>query len=250
MKHRDYSQILIFSALLVTVARYIGAFVASDLGSITGQVSEGITILMGLTGVGMGILDVLGGAYIFDGWRRALPKAGHRWSFRFKVLTFFVFSLVGWGIAILVPFTVSRVTHQTMSQVLGTGWALWGWSFAVNLAPYLLIGGVVSSQSGVVTVDHSETRRPKVRQIPESRPQLSGGNVASNGRNHSENAGILPAETFQDWRNVPDEDRALIAKMSSRKIAEVYGLAPRTARNWRRAAIEWIEEQQTQEGEQ
>ena len=41
---------LIWSAMLVTVARYAGAFVASDMGTLNGWVSDAITISMGVTG--------------------------------------------------------------------------------------------------------------------------------------------------------------------------------------------------------
>lgn len=150
MKKHDYSTLIIFAALAVTVTRYIGAFVASDVGHITGAWSIALTVLMALSGVGMGFLDVLGLAYVFDGWRRNLPKAGERWSNRFKVLTVFVVGLFVAGLAILTPFTVSRVNAAGMSATLGAG--VWWWSLAVNLAPILLIGGVTFSQSGFVTI--------------------------------------------------------------------------------------------------
>jgi hypothetical protein len=152
-KH-DYSALIIWAALLVTVARYVGAFLASDLGEVSGWVSEGLTVLMGLSGLGMGVLDVLGLAYVFDGWRKVLPKAGDHWSSRFKVLTGFVVSLFVAGVCILVPFTVSRISSQSMAEALGgQGSAgVWFWSLSVNLAPYLLIGGVTFSQAGFVTI--------------------------------------------------------------------------------------------------
>jgi MFS family permease len=146
-KRRDYSDILILSAILVTVVRFAGAFIASDLGYLEGWISNALSIGMGITGLGMGVLDVLGGAYIFDGWRRTMPQAGRRWPFRFKVLTVFVFAVLGVGVAILVPFTVSRVQRVALQAVLGNGLYLWGWAFLVNVAPYLLIGGIATGQT-------------------------------------------------------------------------------------------------------
>lgn len=151
MKRRDYSQLLIWSAVLVTVVRYMGAFIASDIGSIEGVWSEALTVLMGITGIGMGVLDTLGGAYLFDGWRQKMPATGRKWPFKFRVLTIFVMSLFVVGLFILVPFTVSRVSHQSMFDVLETVHLLWAWSFAVNLAPYILIGGVATSHRIVVS---------------------------------------------------------------------------------------------------
>jgi MFS family permease len=168
-KH-DYSALIIWAALLVTVARYVGAFLASDLGEVNGWVSEGLTILMGVSGLGMGVLDVLGLAYVFDGWRKVLPKAGDHWSSRFKVLTGFVASLFVAGVCILVPFTVSRISSQSMAEALGgkATWGVWFWSLAVNLAPYLLIGGVTFSQAGFVTIRHeAESLQPVAQPVAE-----------------------------------------------------------------------------------
>jgi len=217
-KARDYSQMLLWAAAIVTVARYAGAFVASDVGELDGWVSRMITFSMILTGLGMGVLDVIGGAYIFDGWRRALPRRGAKWSNRFQLLTFFVFALIITGIGILVPFTVSRVTDQTMSQVLPL-WALWVWAAAVNVAPYLLIGGVVMSQAGVVTVTQAaddRQDRPDDRQDRPDRPARP--------------AKIRPV--FDSWPMVPANDRLKIKDMTGAQVAKAYKVPGRTARRW------------------
>ena len=153
---RDYSTLLLYSDLIVSVARYAGAFIASDTGKLTGWVSTLVAIAIGISGVGMGILDVLGSAYIFDGWRRLLPASGKNWPSRFKVLTFFVFALFFCGIGILIPFTVSRVLDSSMADVLPT-WMLWGWAALVNSIPMLILGGVFISQSGIVSVNNAQT---------------------------------------------------------------------------------------------
>jgi uncharacterized C2H2 Zn-finger protein len=145
-RRRDYADLLLWSAVGVTTVRYAGAFLASDLGSVEGWVSTALSVFMGLTGVGMGILDVLGTAYIFDGWRRAMPAAGKRWPFRFRVLTVFVALMLAIGIGILVPFTVSRITHVTMAELLPGGW-VWGWAGLVVAAPFVLIGGIATAQA-------------------------------------------------------------------------------------------------------
>lgn len=233
-KIHDYSQILIWSAILVTTARYAGAFVSSDVGELTGPMSEGMTILMLITGIGMGLLDVLGGAYIFDGWRRAIPRAGQRWSFRFKVLTFFVFSLFLVGLWILVPFTMSRVSQQSMIEVLGSsGFWFISWSIAVNIAPYLLIGGVVSGQSNVVGVTKTATDS-------ESAATDHGVNGKVSGKIPPETA------TIKDWRYLPDEDKELIAGMTTRQVVRAYDIPERTARNWvtRAALLDGDEDQE------
>ncbi|RJX17563.1 MAG: hypothetical protein C4575_13040 [Desulforudis sp.] len=41
---------------------------------------------------------------------------------------------------------------------------------------------------------------------------------------------------ISDWRKLPEEDRQLIANMTTREIMQAYGVIDRTARNWRSAA--------------
>jgi|GEM_PF-2659932 len=218
-KGHDYSTMLIWSAAIVTVVRYAAAFIASDVGEIVGWLSEVISVLMGLSGLGMGILDVFGGAYLFDGWRRTMPAAGKKWSFKFKALTGFVFSLIGTGVLILVPFTVSRVTHTSMAAVLSNLWLLFGWSFLVNIAPYLLIGGV-SVGNQIVTVSFRDD-----------------GKVTGN---FPQEDGKLSGKFPNDWRKARklltgDQVQALAVDETA-NICYHFGIDARTARNWRKYA--------------
>ena len=223
-KGHDYSTILIWAAAIVTVVRYAAAFIASDVGEITGRLSEAITILMGLSGLGMGILDVIGGTYLFDGWRRSMPAAGKSWSTRFKVLTGFVFMLMATGVMILVPFTESRVTHSSMEAVLGDGSGLTWWALLVNLAPYLLIGGVAVGNQ-VVSVNAGN--------FPESFAKVSDPQKESSEK------------VSGDWRKVrpylSDEEVLAISRMSTAEIkAKYYLKTPKTAQNWRKYAQEEV----------
>lgn len=214
-KGRDYSEMLIWSAAIVTVVRYIAAFIASDAGEITGVLSNVITYFMGVSGLGMGILDVFGGAYLFDGWRRAMPASGKTWSFRFKMLTVFVFAMILSGIGILVPFTISRVTHASMAVVLQSE-SLTLWAILVNIAPYLLIGGVaVGSQ--IVTVSSQN--------IP-NEERKDGGNLPEN----------LPTDWRQVRKKLNTEQIKAIASGKTESICFEFGITDRTARNWRKNA--------------
>lgn len=215
----DYSQLLIWSAVLVTVARYAGAFVASDVGELKGWASEALTVSMLLSGLGMGVLDVLGGAYLFDGWRRVMPKSGERWPFRFRVLTVFVFGLILVGIGILIPFTVSRVSHKPMLETLGN--LVWLWSALVNVAPYLLIGGVATANTGIVSAGGG---------------QLTGQMSEGGGQMSGQNSGTYPS----DWRKLkklltPEQIKEL-AILSTEAICYKYGIEDRQARRWRESA--------------
>lgn len=210
-KGHDYSTILIWSAAVVTVVRYVAAFIASDMGEITGTLSEIITFMMGVSGFGMGVLDVIGGTYLFDGWRRKMPGSGKRWSFAFKVMTVFIFSLMATGVMILVPFTVSRVTHSSMSDVLGAGRGLTWWAFLVNVAPYLLIGGVaVGNQVVMVNAANTEANvREPVRDVVQSKENRT-------------------------YANLNDTDKYYILNTKSEKAAKELGVTQRAIQKWRK----------------
>jgi hypothetical protein len=215
-KGHDYSTILIWSAAVVTVVRYVAAFIASDMGEITGLLSEMITFMMGVSGLGMGILDVIGGTYLFDGWRRKMPANGKKWSFPFKVMTVLVFSLMSTGVMILVPFTVSRVTHASMADVLGVGGKLTWWAFLVNVAPYLLIGGVaVGNQVVMVTQAESTENYRKVSET---------------------SANALKVDWRQIRKQLSDDDVSWLRTARTEEICFRWGVDDRTARNWRKYA--------------
>lgn len=214
---QDYSTVLIWSAGLVGMIRYAAAFLASDVGQIVGVTSQLITLMLGLSGFAMGILGTFGTMYMFDGWRKKMPVSGHRWPFKFVVLTIFVMAAFMVELVILVPFTVSRMEHTTMSDVLGGG--VWWWSTAVNIMPMLLLGGV-SVGNQVVSV--------------------SSQNVQETFQKLSEDDQKLSRNFPNDWRKVRKvltaEQLREIAAMSSGDIAYKYGVSERTATNWRNKA--------------
>jgi hypothetical protein len=216
---KRYSTLLIWSAALISVVRYMGAFIASDVGSITGWASEALVILMGITGVGMGLLDSIGTAFLFNGWRMTMPKTGYKWPFKFKILTFFVFGLIIDGLIILVPFTVSRVTGVGMGTVLGND--IWWWATAVNISPFMLLGGVVSGNANMLTDDNAVSSSETYRKVPESY-QKETGKLAPHWRK------VRPTLSY--------ENVVQLANMSIPDIQKVfnkYDITDRTACNWR-----------------
>lgn len=219
-KGHDYSTIIIWSSALVGMIRYAAAFLASDLGTITGILSEAVTFMLGVSGFFTGILGTFGTAYLYDGWRRKIPAAGVKWQNKFKVLTVFVMAALFAEVLILVPFTMSRVTHVSVADILGGG--VWWWSTAVVVMPIILIGGV-SLGNQVVRVDTEPSGK-----FPESFRKVSeGGNEPSD---------IFP----NDWRQVrkilTKQQVGGIADSESKVIAVMYGVDERTARNWRKYA--------------
>lgn len=213
-KGRDYSSWLFAGAVLVVVIRYAGAFVASDVGAITGVSSEVVTFFMAISGIGMGFLVVFGQTYTYDGWRRSLPRTGQRITGRCILLTLLVVLMVVMDVAILVPFTVSRIRHASISAVLGE-WD-WLWSVSVNIAPALLLAGVGLGRQ-VVTVTQSESTQ-------------NSGNFSGN----------LPGKDSSDWRKVrkllSGDDVSWLLTARTEDICFRYGIDARTARNWRKYA--------------
>lgn len=207
---------------MVGMIRYSAAFLSSDLGKIVGVTSDIVTVLLGISGFAMGILATFGATYLFDGWRKKMPATGNKWSFKFNVLTIFVFLIFASELAILVPFTVSRMEQASMSEVLNGG--VWWWSTAVNIMPLLLIAGVsVGNQVvSVSTAESSETYR-QLTETPE------------------ESVGKLPKNWRKVRKGLSDEQLKGIAIDQAKNIAFHYEVDERTARNWRKYAQAEIE---------
>lgn len=155
MKLKDWAERLIWATVLISVVRYAAAFAASDVGQITGVWSSVLTFFLSVTGLGMGVLDTIGGGLLFNGWSKVLPRHGTRGSARFNILSICVFTLLVSGLFILVPFTMSRLSHESVLDALGgknSFWA-WMWSLMVNLIPYVLIAGVFVGNKMVTSLE-------------------------------------------------------------------------------------------------
>lgn len=217
IKGHDYSVMLIWGAAIVGMIRYSAAFLASDVGKIVGVTSDVITVLLGISGFAMGILGTFGTTYLFDGWRRKMPASGQKWPFKFSVLTGFVVLTFICELAILVPFTVSRMEHATMSDVLNDG--VWWWSVAVNIMPMLLLGGVSVGQQMV---------------------SVSSENLPETFRQVSESDGKVTDNFPKDWRKLRKmltyEQVQALAIDQTDNICFHYKVDQRTARNWRKYA--------------
>lgn len=227
MNLKDWAGKLIWATILVTVVRYSAAFAASDTGQITGVWSEVVTGALTLTGIGMGLLDTLGGGLLFNGWSKVFPRAGQHWSLRFVVLTFCVFSLIISGMIILVPFTMSRLAHESILETLGgktDTWA-WVWSSMVNFIPYVIVMGVFTGNKMVTSLEDGKDSG----KLPERQPEQE-----------------KVSETFpKDWRKLRpmlnETDILNLANLTGGQIKEhsqKYGVDERTIINWRKYARE------------
>lgn len=227
MKLKDWADRLIWATVLISVVRYAAAFAASDVGEITGIASNILTFFLSLTGLGMGVLDTIGGGLLFNGWSRVFPKTGSSWSLRFKVLTFCVFTLLISGLFILVPFTMSRLSHESVLSSLGgkNSLAAWTWSTMVNLIPYVLIAGVFTGNKMVSSLE-VESSGEVTSKLPEGNDVPK--KVTSN----------LPT----DWRKIrPSLSREQVNFIASNEPKDIvkalhdsgFEITPRTASNWR-----------------
>jgi hypothetical protein len=214
MKLKDWSDRLIWATILISVVRYAAAFAASDIGEITGVWSNILTALLSFTGIGMGILDTVGGGLLFNGWSRVLPKHGAVGSARFNILSVCVFILLTSGLYILVPFTMSRLSHESVLVALGGMGSIWAWiwSLMVNLIPYVLIGGVFVGNKMVSSLEGEES----------SGKSLESSTKVSNGVESS----------LESSRKVPSDWRKVRPTLSNKQLNEIANLSPDQMRSY------------------
>ena len=214
MKLKDWADRLIYATVLISVVRYAAAFAASDVGQITGTWSAVLTFFLSLTGIGMGILDTIGGGLLFNGWSKVLPKRGVQGSARFNILSVCVFVLLASGLFILVPFTMSRLSHESVLDALGgksSFWA-WMWSLMVNLIPYVLIAGVFVGNKMVTSLETEE-----VSEAHGKKPESSS----------------TPArESSDSFRNFPKDWRSIEPTLTYEQTVEIANLSPAQMREW------------------
>ena len=208
----DYTKLLLIGAALVVVIRYAAAFTASDMGAIEGDASMVTTWFMAISGIGMGFLVVFGQAYAFDGWKRSMPKAGQRIGWRFSLLTLVCVLLIIVDVAILVPFTVSRIRHASISDVLG-GYD-WLWSVSVNVAPALLLAGVALGNT-VVGITQSVTH--------------ANANEQANGSPNGSHSGA-----GRLYGSLSNSEKYYILNAKSSVISAELGVTPRAVQKWRK----------------
>jgi hypothetical protein len=211
-KGTDYTKLLLIGAALVVVIRYAAAFTASDMGAIEGNASTVTTWFMAASGIGMGFLVVFGQAYAFDGWKRSMPKVGQRIGWRFSLLTLTCLLLIVVDVAILVPFTVSRIRHASISAVLGE-WD-WLWSVSVNIAPALLLAGVALGNT-VVSVTQSTTHG-------------TANEHANEGANRSQGVAA------RSYGSLSNSEKYYILNSKSGVVSAELGVTPRAVQKWRK----------------
>lgn len=135
-----------------------------------------------------------------------MPKTNDKWNNKFIALTLFVAVAIFAEVIILVPFTMSRVLHLSVADVLNNG--VWWWSTAVVVMPFVLIGGVsVSNQ--IVSVRSEQPSEP---------PSEPLANAANGSR------------TFA---SLDADDKRFIMNNSSKAAAVRLGVSVRAVQKWR-----------------
>lgn len=154
MRRRDYGSLIMWSAVVVSMPRWAGAFIAADTVTISPIVDEVLHLANLVAGAAMGPIEVLGAAYLLDAWGKMKPRKtwnakslDHRW----KVLTVFVA-----GLFILMPLILSPYIYVRMNSLSLAALPAWFqavWSIAVVWSPAFLVGGVAVAREGLVTSD-------------------------------------------------------------------------------------------------
>jgi hypothetical protein len=226
----DLGQVLLWSAVLVEAPRWAGAMLAADLKDVNGVLSSALNTGNTISGVAMGLVNVVATAYMLDALRRERPvitvhrKAGNfdKANWRFYGMLIFVIGLLVLTPFVLAPFMVSRMTGLALETVLGTAMWQFIWSTTVVLAPIFVIGGVSFAQPGLVRISDqspvvgNQSEEPKVS---EKVTEKKSDKPVTYGR-------------WKTWRKLPDAERQKIAGMVADDVIATYGVEERTAYNW------------------
>jgi hypothetical protein len=151
---RDYGTLLMFSAMLVSIPRWAGAFIAADTLTMPPAIDAALHYLNLFSGIGMGLVEVLGAAYLLDAWGKMKARRTHNAKHldqRWVILTGFIAGLFILMPLILSPYMVARMNGQPLAAV-APGWFEYIWSAAVVLSPIFIIGGVAVARDGLVGV--------------------------------------------------------------------------------------------------
>jgi len=163
---KDYGRILMWSAIVVSMPRWAGAFISADVSEIPKWVNEALHYGNLISGFGMGFLEVLAAAYMLDAWGKLKPKKTYNsksYDHKWKILTGFIIGLFVLMPLILAPYIVSRMTAQPIGESLGNDWLRYVWSIAVVLSPVFIVGGVSVANGELVEVKSETKEKPKAQ---------------------------------------------------------------------------------------
>jgi pyruvate/2-oxoglutarate dehydrogenase complex dihydrolipoamide acyltransferase (E2) component len=168
---KDYGKLLMWSAVLVSMPRWAGAFISADVAQIPTWVDTALHYGNLVSGFGMGLLEVLASAYMLEAWGQLKPRKtynakslDHRWV----VLTVFVAGLFLLMPFILAPYVVSRMTAVPIGKAISNEFWRHAWAVAVVLSPAFIVGGVAVASGDLVSGETDA--QPKTK--PAAQPKL------------------------------------------------------------------------------
>jgi glucan phosphoethanolaminetransferase (alkaline phosphatase superfamily) len=219
----DLRWFLILASVAVEIPRFAGMFLAADVAELDDWLSSALHWGSVFSGLAMGVLYAIGAMYLSHGLmksfqNRNLSEIKKMLNLKFIALIVITGFIIYMAVALLTPYTVSRMTGQTLAATLDAD--AHAWAMLASIAPLLLMIGAF--MSGSVSFD--------------------GGNGAENTgklpRKNSENSGKIPETAKPNWSRVDPADYDWLSKASTGEIQGRYGLEERTARNWRTKAQE------------
>ena len=217
----DYGQVLMWAAVLVSMPRWAGAFIAADVSDIPPIVDQVLHYMNLASGFGMALLEVVGAAYLLDAWGRMKPKRTHNaksYDHRWVVLTCFVGGLFLLMPLILAPYVVSRMITKAIADI-GGGLFHFAWSVAVVMSPIFIVGGVAVARDGLVGVKETAVIKPEISKPEPARKRRDSG--------------ILPGILPTDWRQLSHQQKHSLASSTREERENIFPeLADRTRREW------------------
>lgn len=170
----DYGKLLMWSAVVVSMPRWAGAFISADVADIPHVVNEALHYANLASGVGMGLLEVLAAAYMLEAWGQLKPRKtynakslDHRWV----ILTIFVAGLFLLMPFILAPYVVSRMTAVSIGEAITNPFWRHAWAVAVVLSPAFIVGGVAVASGELVSGETEVQPKKQPRRQPIAQPE-------------------------------------------------------------------------------
>jgi hypothetical protein len=146
----DLRWFLIFASVAVEIPRFAGMFLSADVAKVDDWLSVGLHWGSTFSGLAMGVLYSIGAMYLSHGLVKSfqnknLSEIKKMLNLKFIALIAITATIIYMAIELLTPYTVSRMTGETLAQALGTG--INSWARLASVAPLLLMIGAFMSGS-------------------------------------------------------------------------------------------------------
>jgi len=210
MKHINQASVIKFLAVATASPRWVAALLAAEGLHIPAEWAGSWLIFSAVCSLGMAGVEGWAFAYIFQAYRNQNDKKA-------KTLLYWAGASAVVFAFVIAPYVAASVSGVTMGAILAGRFLLWAWSLAVAASTIIIVASVGLAQKEPRKVaEKTRQKSAESRQVPAEVPQ-----VAAQVRKKDLTAG--------DW--------AQIAGMRTAAIAEEYSVSERTARDWRKVAL-------------